>query len=181
MMRLFIGLSLTGEARDLLYNRVSGMSIRGQLTEKANYHLTLAFLGMREEVHAACLEEPVAKTAAQFAPMRLSIEGLDYFGRRENALLYAALAPRQPLQALADTLRRLLTEAGETFDTKPFVPHITLARKADLTQTDIGKPNVPISFAVDRLTLYHSTRVEGVLTYLPIVEEAFSANSGKAE
>ncbi len=179
-MRLFIGLALTGEARDLLWNRVSGMNVRGQLTEKANYHLTLAFLGMRQEAQVAGLKETVTKTAAQFAPLQLLIQGTDYFGRRENALLHATLAPRQPLQTLADTLRRLLTEAGETFDSKPFVPHITLARKADLTHTDLAKPIQPISFAADRLTLYHATRVEGALTYIPIVEAAFSANSGKA-
>jgi 2'-5' RNA ligase len=173
MMRLFIGLGLSDDAKGNLWNTVSGMRIRGQLTPKENYHLTLAFLGMREERQVKPIERTVAAAAREHPPQALTVKGLGFFGRRENALLYAKLAPSQPLSALSDTLRRLLTESGEAFDPKPFVPHITLARKADLTAAGLNSPFQPIPFSADKLTLYHSTRIQGELRYIPIFEAAF--------
>ena len=175
MMRLFIGLAPDGAARDSLWNLASGLHCGGQRLPKENYHLTLAFLGMREETHAARMEPVLAQAAQSCTPLPLTVKGAGYFGNPHNALLYAKLEPSNSLDHLSDTLRDLLTAAGETFDEKPFVPHITLARKADISGIELQKPIRPFSFTVDRLTLYHSTRVEGALRYLPILEADFSA------
>jgi 2'-5' RNA ligase len=170
MMRLFIGLGLPKEARDALRSAVSGVGIRGQTTPKENYHLTLAFLGERDERQAPALQKIVAAAAKERSPLALEIRGFGFFGRRENALLYAKLAPSPPLFALAGALRRLLAEAGEPFDDKPFAAHITLARWADLTGLPPDAPAPETGFSVDRLTLYHSARIRGDLRYRPVFE-----------
>jgi len=175
MMRLFIGLAPTDTVRTHLCELVSGLDCGGRLMPRENYHLTLAFLGMREEARAARIQPLLDRAAKPYAPLRLTVREVNYFGKRHNALLYAALAPSKLLQEVSDTLRGLLAEAGETFDEKPFVPHITLARKVDLTGVDLRQPIWPFSFTADRLTLFHSTRVENVLRYLPIAEAAFPA------
>ncbi len=180
MMRLFIGLGLSGDVRDALFCVVSGMNIRGQLVPRDNYHLTLAFLGMREERQVQQLERIIAAAAKEHPPQTLTVQGTGYFGRRENALLYMKLAPSRALSALSDTLRGMLAEAGEAFDTKPFVPHITLARKADLTAANVRPPLPPVSCTVRRLTLYHSTRVRDVLRYLPAAEAGFREEGDQA-
>ena len=175
MMRLFIGLGLDGGVKETLWDIVSGLRVQGQFTPKENYHITMAFLGMREERQVKPIERIAAAAAREHSQQALTVNGLGFFGRRENALLHAKLTPSQPLSALSDTLRRLLAGAGEDFDQKPFIPHITLARKADLTAVNLRAPFPPISVAVDKLTLYHSTRVQGELRYIPIFEAAFKA------
>ena len=173
MMRLFIGLGLDGGVKETLWDTVSGLRIQGQFTPKENYHITMAFLGMREERQVKPIERIVAAAAREHASQALIVDGMGFFGRRESALLHTKLAPSQPLSAFSDTLRRLLAGAGEDFDKKPFVPHITLARKADLTAADLRAPFQPIPVAIDKLTLYHSTRIQGELRYIPIFETVF--------
>jgi len=174
MMRLFIGLGLPNNARDALYGAVAALGIRGRMTRRENYHVTLAFLGEHDEKRKA-IENAMTAAARACAPFPLTVTGFGYFGRRDNALLYAKLAASQPLQALADTLRQRLSGAGEPFDDKPFAAHITLARKADLTAVDLQTPLPPITFTAARVTLYHSARVQGILRYRPV----FEARSGK--
>jgi RNA 2',3'-cyclic 3'-phosphodiesterase len=173
MMRLFVGLGLTVEARDALVRVVSGLGVRGRRTLATNYHLTLAFLGNRDEGQAPAIQPIIAAAAKDRRPLTLSVSKLGYFGKRESALLHAKLTESEALYALSYTLRQLLTEAGESFDPKPFAPHITLARKADLTVTDLTVPLPPITFTADCLTLFHSARIQDVLRYRPIFEAKF--------
>jgi len=175
MMRLFIGLGLPKDAKESLWNISAGLCPGGRWTDRGNYHLTLAFLGAREEAQVPKLRQLMAQAAAGCAPFSLTVHGLRFFGKRGNALLYAALAPSEPLSALSDALRRLLRAAAEDFDDKPLLPHITLARKANLTGADLDRPIPPVSFTADRVTLFHSTRVGGELRYLPIGEAGFPA------
>lgn len=170
MMRLFVGLGLSEEVKDALFSAVAGLGIRGQFVPRDNYHLTLAFLGMREEKQVKQLERILAEAAKGHKPQTLAVQGLGFFGNQGNALLYAKLAPCPTLSALSDTLRRTLAQAGEEFDQKPFVPHITLARKADLTAANLLAPLPPVSCTVRRLTLYHSTQIRNALRYLPVAE-----------
>jgi RNA 2',3'-cyclic 3'-phosphodiesterase len=179
MMRLFIGLGLGDGAKDALWSAVSGMGIRGQLTLKENYHLTLAFLGDRDERKAKPIERILEAAAKGCSPLGLTVRELGFFGKRENALLHAKLAPCPPLHSLSDRLRRLLAAAGEAFDTKPFAAHITLARQADLTAVNLPKME-PVPFTAGRLTLYHSTRAQGVLRYVPIFETPFREDGEQA-
>ncbi len=173
MMRLFIGIGLPDDAKELLAAEVAGMNIDGQMTSIENYHITLAFLGAREEEQIPQIEQLLDNAAAKRAPIPLAVRGMGHFGKPENALLFAALAPSKPLYFLNAALRQLLKKAKEPFDTKPMMPHVTLARKVDVTDIDLEKPIPPITFTADRLTLFHSTRVEGELRYIPIYDAKF--------
>jgi RNA 2',3'-cyclic 3'-phosphodiesterase len=180
MMRLFVGLGLSDEARGTLWNAVSGRGIAGQFVTKENFHVTMAFLGERDERQTPHIQRIVQAAAREHSPLTLGVGRLGFFGRRDNALLYAELAPCPQLVLLSDTLRRLLTEAGEAFDPKPFVAHVTLARKANLTQTDLRAPLPTVFFRVNRLTLYHSTRMQGDLRYLPVFQAPFEKDDTQA-
>ena len=179
MMRLFVGLGLSGEARESLHHAVSSLGVRGRMTEPGNYHLTLAFLGEHDE-NIKPLEKVLADAARSCAPFSLSITGLGFFGRRSSAILHARLANSAPLQTLADTVHARLTQAGELYDGKPFAAHITLARQADLTDINLQTPLPQIAFPVDRLALYHSARVEGILRYRPVFEALFEKEAFRA-
>jgi RNA 2',3'-cyclic 3'-phosphodiesterase len=171
-MRLFIGLQPDRAARvalahlaEALREKVPALYVPPEL-----YHLTLAFLGNRDAESLPALNAALTTVAEICETFSLSRTGIGYFGRESNAILYAAFECGPALLALDDLLRLKLTCAGESFDPKPLVPHITLARKARLTD---GIPTVsvsPICFEAKALTLFHSARIDGVLHYLPIMD-----------
>ncbi len=166
-MRLFIGLGLSQPAREALWNAAAELNVQGVSVRRENIHITLAFLGERDERQAAAVQRIAAAAAVGSAPLALCAREFGFFGRRENALLYAALAPCPPLHTLAGRLRQMLSEAGEAFDEKPFAAHITLSRKADLRGVSLTNPFAPVFFTADALTVYHSVRVREELRYLP--------------
>ncbi|MBE0600648.1 MAG: RNA 2',3'-cyclic phosphodiesterase [Firmicutes bacterium] len=172
MMRLFIGIGLPPDAREALRRAVTGLALQGRATAPDNYHLTLAFLGEHDE-RLQPMEDIVRETAQTCAPFPLAVSGFGFFGRRDSALLYAKLQVSAPLGKLAHTLRARLSAAGETYDEKPFAAHITLVRQANLTGVDPQTPQPGIAFPAERLTLFHSARVQGVLRYRPVFEASF--------
>jgi 2'-5' RNA ligase len=181
-MRLFIGLKPDAPASAELWRytqRFAG-EYPARTVSPELYHLTLAFLGERSEASIAGLTDILANTAARTSPIRLSLTGTGYFGRRGDAIVYAAVAYTPELLALDTLLRQALTQAGEAYDDKPLAPHITLARKADLTVGTLSQELAPLAFDANKLILFHSTRVQGTLRYLPVLETPF-ANPLKEE
>ena len=65
-------------------------------------------------------------TAPGFAAA-LTVPGR-FFSRRQPRTLFVGVAPDAPLRELHAQVGQLLEAAGFALDTKPFVPHITLAR-----------------------------------------------------
>jgi 2'-5' RNA ligase len=100
----------------------------GRCTRMETIHLTLAFLG---EVEPERIGDLLALAGEIQAPS--FVLDLTRFGWwRHNRIVWAAPAETPAeLMLLVDALRERLLGAGFRFDTKPFVPHITLLRKAD--------------------------------------------------
>jgi len=115
-------------------------------------HITLAFLG---DTSADRLETLLA-AAATLAPQAASLV-LDETGYwRHNRIIWAgaSIVP-QPIAALVADLRAALAEARFTFDSKPFVPHVTLLRKA--APSGPLPALQPIEWRVTRFVLVRST------------------------
>ena len=99
----------------------------GRPTRAETIHQTLAFLGDCEPARLAEVE-----TAAGRVPPRRFELVLDRAGLwNHNRIAWAgASAVPGELDALVAELRTVLVEARFVVDRKPFVPHITLVRKA---------------------------------------------------
>ncbi len=186
MLRLFIGISPDAAAREALaaYACAQPFASAARTVPPERYHVTLAYLGERAADRVPALTALLDGCAASFPPFPLSTDRAAFFGRPENATVYAALHPIEPLSGLCESLRTALTAAGETFDGKPFKPHITLARHAPLLgpttamlTEDLGSV---IRFQADRLALYHSVRTDGELVYIPLYTAPFSTFAGGA-
>jgi len=173
-LRLFIGIGVSPEAREALAAAVEPLRprVEARWVPAELYHVTLAFLGERDKHALPALEALLRETAAAAASFPLTVAELGHFGRPENAILYAAPAACPALPALSAALRTRLAEAGEAFDPKPFTPHITLARKARLPEGFTLPALTPVPFPADAVTLYHSTRIDGRLRYLPVCRAA---------
>lgn len=100
----------------------------GRRTRKETIHLTLAFLG---EVEPERIDDLLRLAGEIHAPaFGLNLTRFGWWSH--NRIVWAA-PDETPVELtqLVDALRESLRGAGFRFDTKPFVPHITLLRKAD--------------------------------------------------
>jgi 2'-5' RNA ligase len=152
-LRLFFALWPDGAARAALerwtaaIHRVGG----GRATRGDSIHMTLAFLGATE---AARLEEVKAAAAGvQVRPFDLVIDEAGFWKHKHLAWAGASESP-EALATLVADLRAALAAARLAFDPKPFVPHVTLVRRA---RPGFVMPRLePIPWQVDGFVLVRS-------------------------
>lgn len=92
-----------------------------------NLHITLAFLGTLVVSQVEAARRVAAATT--WKPTVLELDRIGYWKR--SRIIWAG--PRQgcePLSGLAEGLRDGLRRVGFRIDARPFVPHVTLFRKA---------------------------------------------------
>jgi RNA 2',3'-cyclic 3'-phosphodiesterase len=106
------------------------LSLGGDLkpVERENIHLTLKFLG---NISAAKLEE--LKTALQqvaFSPFSLEIRGAGAFPnlKRMNVIWVGIGEGWSQVELIYEQTEKLLHQLGFSRETRPFSPHITVAR-----------------------------------------------------
>lgn len=162
-MRLFISIQFDEEILGTLTElqddlREQGME--GRYSDRANLHLTLAFIGEYgnpDEVMDA-LEE------SDFRPLSIRLEGVGSFGDT----FWAGISENRALMSYVKRLRKVLSDHGIPFDRKRFNPHITLARKV---RFDKGLPAVSIparEMMVERISLMRSDRGKHGIIYTEI-------------
>lgn len=157
-MRLFTGLSLTYEVRrniELLYQSMQPLA-PVEWSPAGNLHVTTNFIG---EWPGESLDELKAmlRTVAKPGPFTVSIDGFGWFPTPHHPRhLFAAVRAGEPLYQLAVATSDMLAAGGVPVETKPYRPHLTLARIQDplidlapikkfiaqLPSTDFGRMNV---------------------------------------
>ena len=91
----------------------------------------------------------------------LTIEGTGTFG---EDIYYAAVRQDDELMSLASSLRTGLRRAGFDIDDRPFVPHVTLARRAGSLHG--AKPHLPpVTTRICHISLMESSRADGKTVY----------------
>lgn len=102
-------------------------SCGGRRTRRENIHLTLVFLGDVELPRLDALHRVGAEVAA--ARFTLTLDVLGHW--KHNRIVWAGATRTPPaLDALVQNLEQRLDAAGFRFEHWPYVPHITLLRKA---------------------------------------------------
>jgi 2'-5' RNA ligase len=141
-----------------------------RVTRPGQMHLTLHFIGAGEiERFAAALAEVRAPAFS------LAVEGVGQFRSADGAVtLWAGLHESAELRRLHSLVGTALYREGFRSESRPYIPHITLARcDAALSAEEvIGFLAQHASFAlapldVTSFTLYSSIIAAGVPTYRP--------------
>ena len=152
-LRLFFALWPDNAARaalarsSLAIQRVAG----GRATRADSIHLTLAFLGDCDPARLGELN--VAAAGVPVRPFELVLDEAGIWKHNRIAWAGAKEMPKA-LETLVDELRGALADARFAFDPKPFVPHITLARKV---HADFAMPALePIHWQVRDFVLARS-------------------------
>lgn len=174
MPRLFVGIELPDDIRDLLDDlRAPLPGVRW--IENDNLHLTLRFIGDIDNRQARELADFLGSIEIQAFEMHL--EGLGTFGSKEPRTLWAGVSAAAELEALARASERAARAAGLKPETRNFKPHVTIAR--------LNKPRIEAltrfltrhgkfrsaSFVVSRFVLFSSKPLVGGGPY--VVEDAY--------
>ena len=125
MHRLFVAIRPPEAIRDLLIDAMDDSPELGWVKDD-NLHLTLRFIGEVERPLADDIAAALGRIRA--APFALSLDGIGRFDRRTGGALWAGVAPKAPIAALAVKVERVCTAAGVPPERRAFHPHITLAR-----------------------------------------------------
>jgi 2'-5' RNA ligase len=158
-VRAFFALAPDEEVRSHLaqLGRDVARKSRGRAVSPENAHLTLAFLG-----DVARSRVPILEQVGDRLPHAGFVVEFDSLGAwRASGVAWIAPSQLPPaLVKLHSTLADALTVAGFELETRPFRPHVTLARRC--LQPQPRARCVPIRWEVDRLLLIGSElRPEG--------------------
>ena len=184
-LRLFVALPLPVSVRDALATLAPPVATGIRPQSPDDLHITLHFLGMAEvdRVRSAL----ALVTATAFA-VTLTVVG-QFFSRGHPRTLFVGAAPDVALLTLHTEVGRQLEAAGFPLDTRPFVPHVTVARlektaDAGAIAAFLKRPPLPEARQFDcrEFALYASeTRPEGaryrVLERYPLVTEGTVAGT----
>lgn len=128
-------------------------------------HITLAFLGAAPEERLSKAIETVGESVNGFAPFSISIHQLGIFGKKESPrVLWADMNSSSQLQQIRTKVFSACEQVGFKLETRPFRPHVTLARKWSgeepfqdlfLEQWKELQPD-PITFTVSEIALYQT-------------------------
>lgn len=170
-MRLFFGLPLSDQVRtqiseymDRLRNVLPHKKIRWIRTE--NLHVTLRFLG---DIAPPTFEKLKGWTAATGAgpSIPVTLGPLDSFPR----ILFLQVTPARHILDVYRRLENYLSQIGIETESRPYVPHLTLARMEPERRNDPGVMN-PKGFRIlevlNKIVLYESKLTSKGPIYTPI-------------
>ena len=168
--RLFIALDLPATlARDieeltllsqpLLPSRVPGAMARMIRVEVM--HVTVKFLGNVESTRIDALKRIVRDVATRHAPIVVSSAKLTGFPSQNRAHVFVLELddPTKALRQLAEDVRALLITNGFEPESRPFRPHVTMARLregADVRRAAVDRVALSTEARFDELVLYDS-------------------------
>ncbi|WP_114228784.1 MULTISPECIES: RNA 2',3'-cyclic phosphodiesterase [Sphingomonas] len=173
MHRLFLAVRPPAAIRDAALDLMDdGLPVRWQ--EEDQLHLTLRFIG---EVERPMAEDLAAALAAfRFAAFEIALAGVGRFARRRGGALWAGVAPKEPLAALAARLDRLCQGVGLTPEHRAYHPHLTLARwsgaepPAVVAWLERHAAFASSSWTADRVTLFESHLTRAGARYETVLE-----------
>ena len=175
-MRLFISINFDNETRGKLEDAAKYLASRAQrisLSREENFHLTLAFLGECDRGDMKKIRH--AMDNAPSGKFELVFDRAGSFSRGDEQIFWVGASRCDPLFTLQRALSDALLENGFELDSRPFRPHITLARRLVLTDgfsvKSFENEFLPISYHAEKISLMQSQRINGVLTYTRLYEK----------
>lgn len=158
--RLFFALWPETDVAAQIYRSTSQAlkACAGRRIPARHLHITLAFIGSVDTERLHCVQQAAARIRA--ASFELNLERLGYWPRSHIVWLAPTEIPPALLGLQADLSRTLADMCAYQPETRPFRPHLSLARKA--RHGPDGTGFVPLCWQIRRFSLIRShTRPEG--------------------
>ncbi|MBK1720766.1 RNA 2',3'-cyclic phosphodiesterase [Thiocystis violacea] len=149
--RWFLALWPDAETQDALLAQAAPWLPAGVRPSHArDLHLTLIFLGALDPPRLACVEAAAGRVRCEH--FRLEIDRIGHFGRSRVMWCAPSRSPAA-LLGLVSGLQCALAACGLEPETRPYRPHLTLARKA--SQPVSGALREPVDWVARELVLAH--------------------------
>jgi RNA 2',3'-cyclic 3'-phosphodiesterase len=130
-VRLFVALEIPRELRAKLVSLIAGLrslAPRLKWVRAENLHVTLKFIGHIENEKRAEIEVALGKVRSP-EPLTLHFRGLGFFPNdKRPRVFWIGMEGPSALPKLATDIDATLHELGFPLETRPFSPHLTLAR-----------------------------------------------------
>lgn len=158
-IRLFFALWPDEAVRDEIAERLTEIALNeGRWVPLYNWHMTLHFIGNTTFDEKKCLDKQARKIRAK--PFELTLDQTGFFKRSKVFWLGCHNVP-EALFDLQEKLGRKISCCDYQPETRPYSPHITVARK--VFAKPVSSPIAPIKWQVDYLVLIESVSLaEGV-------------------
>lgn len=129
-----------------------------------DYHITLAFLGFADNIQLKRAQDLIHQQTIDCESFPLKIDHLGVFGRKDSPrIFWAGVQTEERLHIVRKQVFLACEQVGFQLETRPFHPHITLARKwpidtpFSITKFEVGKMlNKPLSFIGSEIVLYQT-------------------------
>lgn len=185
-MRLFFAVPVPADARarigeliDRVQQSVGDGTARIRWVHLDGLHLTLRFLGPTADDRRGPLEAGADALAGADAPFEVVLGGGGAFPSlaRPRSLWVGVATGADRLARLADGLTAAAADCGLFLDTRPFTPHLTIARTDGLRLGPVAAhalqeaaEGLDARFTVDRVVLFRSLLGGGPARYEPLHE-----------
>jgi RNA 2',3'-cyclic 3'-phosphodiesterase len=130
-MRLFIAIELTDEIRkavEELLGELRKAAPRAKWVGAENLHVTLKFLGRTEPDKLAAIQNALGSLRSP-EPVALDFHGLGFFpNEKRPRVFWMGMNASSNLPVLAEAIDQTMHKLGFPLETRPFAPHLTLAR-----------------------------------------------------
>ncbi|MBA3670152.1 MAG: RNA 2',3'-cyclic phosphodiesterase [Sphingomonas sp.] len=127
MYRLFVAIRLRPSMLDACLEAIADGPAGWAWQTGEQLHLTLRFIG---EVEGPVAEDIAwALSLIQARPGEVALNGVGLFDQGRRSVLFARVAPREPLAVLHAKIDRALVQLGLELERCSYFPHITLARR----------------------------------------------------
>jgi 2'-5' RNA ligase len=191
MLRLFFAVPIPADARsqvaeliEHVQSTVGDGSARIRWVRVDGLHLTLRFLGPTPEAMVTPLKTGADALAGADTPFEVRLAGGGAFPSlaRPRSLWVGVDHGADRLANLADGLTAAAGECGLVLDTRPFTPHLTIARTDGLRlgptaahALAAAAGDLDVRFSVDRVVLFRSFLGGGPARYEPLHEARLGA------
>lgn len=163
--RLFFALWPDSRQRETLRDALSPLArqVEGKLVNRANWHVTLVFVGEFSEMRIPALQR--ATSDLRVEPFRLRFGNLSFWQRPRIAALETRTVPPE-LSRLVQRLNSALGEFGIEPERHTYRPHITAVRGAKpFEPLQLARP---LELSFDSFELVESDSVRGETQYRPL-------------
>lgn len=130
--RLFLAVELPTnilDALERLQDELRRAFPAARMANPAGMHLTLKFIGYTETGQIPVIAEAARQAAGSATPFRLFVSGLGGFPSiTKPRVIWACVTDGGRSTDLNERLNTVLTDLGVVSESRPYQPHITLAR-----------------------------------------------------
>ncbi len=165
--RTFIAIELPRDVRARLAQHIASLrrelpDVRASWSREANLHLTLKFLGNVPVTDVTKVSAAVASATKSVSSFELTISDCGTFPARGRPSVLWIGTQASGLLTLHAAIEDELAQAGFTRESRPFHPHLTVARlrhspgALELVELHQGLGFAPVAFSVSEVVVFRS-------------------------